>query len=100
MKGENEIMGEKQKKAIKQILTAIAIIFTIIMLYFAASQFLLNEKDDSIEFTKEYFYNGEYIKVAIRVSSSNIYYARSMYVLNNNRVKNFITKGTLKKLDS
>ena len=42
-------MGEKQKKAIKQILTAIAIIFTIIMLYFAASQFLLNEKDDSIE---------------------------------------------------
>ena len=59
-----------------------------------------NIKDNSIEFTKEYFYNGEYVKVAIRVSSSNIYYARSMYVLNNNRVKNFIAKGTLKKLDS
>lgn len=53
-----------------------------------------NIKDDSIEFTKEYFYNGEYVKVAIRVSSSNIYYARSMYVLNNNHVKNFIAKGT------
>ena len=58
-----------------------------------------NTKDDSIEFTKEYFVNGEYVKVAVRVSTQNVYYARSMYVLNSNRVKNFIEKGTLKKLD-
>lgn len=58
-----------------------------------------NTKDDSVEFTKEYFINGEYVKVAVRVSSQNVYYARSMYVLNPNRVKNFIEKGTLKKLD-
>ena len=58
-----------------------------------------NTKDDSIEFTKEYFINGEYVKVAVRVSTQNVYYARSMYVLNANRVKNFIEKGTLKKLD-
>lgn len=58
-----------------------------------------NSKDDSIEFTKEYYINGEYVKVAVRVSASNIYYARSMYVLNPSRVKNFIAKGTLKKLD-
>ena len=58
-----------------------------------------NTKDDSIEFTKEYFVNGEYVKVAVRVSAQNTYYARSMYVLNPNRVKNFIEKGTLKKLD-
>lgn len=58
-----------------------------------------NAKDDSIEFTKEYFINGEYVKVAVRVSTQNVYYARSMYVLNSNRVKNFIEKGTLKKLD-
>ncbi len=58
-----------------------------------------NTKDDSIEFTKEYFIDGEYVKVAVRVSSQNVYYARSMYVLNLNRVKNFIQKGTLKKLD-
>lgn len=58
-----------------------------------------NNKDDSIEFTKEYFINEEYVKVAVRVSSSNIYYVRSMYVLNSNRVKNFIAKGTLLKLD-
>lgn len=58
-----------------------------------------NTKDDSIEFTKEYYIAGEYVKVAVRVSASNIFYARSMYVLNPNRVKNFIEKGTLKKLD-
>ena len=56
-----------------------------------------NVKDDSIEFTKEYIINGEFIKVAVRVSSSGIFYARSMYILNSNRVKNFIKKGTLIK---
>lgn len=59
-----------------------------------------NAKDDSIEFTKEFCVNGEYVKVAVRVSTRNVYYARSMYVLNPNRVKNFIAKGTLKKLDN
>mgnify|MGYP004549211689 FL=1 len=59
-----------------------------------------NAKDDSIEFTKEYCINGDYVKVAVRVSTHNIYYARSLYVLNPNRVKNFIAKGTLKKLDN
>lgn len=58
-----------------------------------------NVKDDSIEFTKEYYIDEEYVKVAVRVSTRNIYYARSMYVLNSKRVKNFIAKGTLKKLD-
>lgn len=58
-----------------------------------------NVKDDSIEFTKEYIINGDFVKVAVRVTTRNVYYARSMYVLNPNRVKNFIRKGTLKKLD-
>lgn len=58
-----------------------------------------NAKDDSIEFTKEYIINGGFVKVAVRVTTRNVYYARSMYVLNPNRVKNFIRKGTLKKLD-
>lgn len=57
-----------------------------------------NAKDDSIEFTKEFCINGEFVKVAVRVSTRNIYYARSLYVLNPNRVKNFIAKGTLKNL--
>ncbi len=58
-----------------------------------------NSKDESIEFTKEYLINGEYVKVAVRISAGSIYYVRSMYVLNPNRVKNFIAKGTLLKLD-
>ena len=58
-----------------------------------------NSKDNSIEFTKEYCIAGDYVKVAVRVTSHNIYYARSMYVLNPNRVKSFIEKGTLVKLD-
>lgn len=58
-----------------------------------------NTKDNSIEFTKEYQQNNDYVKVAVRVSLQNIYYARSLYILNPNRVKNFIAKGTLQKLD-
>ncbi len=60
----------------------------------------LNTKDNSIEFTKEYMVNDEFVKVAVRVSASNVYYARSLYVLNTNRVRNFIKKGTLKPLDN
>lgn len=56
-----------------------------------------NNKDDSIEFTKEYIIDGNFIKVAVRISSNGIFYARSMYILNPNRVKNFIKKGTLIK---
>ena len=53
----------------------------------------------TILISSEYFINDEYVKVAVRVSASNTYYARSLYILNPNRVKNFIAKGTLKKLD-
>lgn len=58
-----------------------------------------NMKDDSIEFTKEYVVDGDFVKVAVRVTARNVYYVRSMYVLNPGRVRNFIKKGTLKKLD-
>jgi len=58
----------------------------------------INKKDGSIEFVKEYFVNNEFVKVAVRVSSGNQYYARSLYILNNNRVQNFIAKGTLIKV--
>lgn len=57
----------------------------------------LNQKDNSIEYVKEFIENGEYVKVAVRVSISNNYYARTLYVLNSRRVKNFIDKGTLIK---
>ena len=57
-----------------------------------------NPRDGSIEYVKEFLVNGEYVKVAVRLSAGRRYYARSLYVLNSNRVKNFIQKGTLKRV--
>ena len=56
-----------------------------------------NPSDGSIEYVKEFLTDGEYVKVAVRLSGSNRYFARSLYILNNSRVRNFIAKGTLKK---
>ncbi len=56
-----------------------------------------NPNDDSLEYVKEFIQDNEYVKVAIRVSAGNKFFARSLYILNNNRVHNFIAKGTLIK---
>ena len=56
----------------------------------------INTKDDSIEFVKEYKQGNDFLKVAVRVTVSGKYYARSIYILNPNRVSNYIAKGTLK----
>lgn len=57
----------------------------------------VNQKDSSIEYVKEFLVDGDFVKVAVRVSSSGKHFARSLYVLGQNRVQNFIAKGTLKK---
>ncbi len=57
----------------------------------------INPKDSSLEYVKEFKIENEYVKVAVRVTTSNKYFARSMYILNNKRVENFINKGTLKR---
>lgn len=59
-----------------------------------------NKKDGSIEYVTEFKTDNEYVKVAVRVSQGKKFYARSLYVLNNNRVNNFIKKGTLIPLDT
>ena len=56
-----------------------------------------NPSDGSIEYVKEFLIDGEFVKVAVRLSHSGRYFARSLYILNNKRVQNFISKGTLKK---
>lgn len=56
-----------------------------------------NPTDGSIEYVKEFQIEGNFVKVAVRLSQSDRYYARSLYVLNPSRVKNYIAKGTLKK---
>jgi len=56
-----------------------------------------NPTDGSIEYVKEFQVEGEFVKVAVRLAKTDRFYARSLYVLNNARVKNYIRKGTLKK---
>jgi len=56
-----------------------------------------NPTDGSIEYVKEFLTEGEYVKVAVRLAKTDRFYARSLYVLNDKRVKKFIAKGTLKK---
>jgi hypothetical protein len=58
----------------------------------------LNPGDGSVEFVKEFPVNNDFVKVAVRVSKSGIFFARSIYILNPNRVNNFIASGTLKAL--
>lgn len=58
----------------------------------------INPSDNSIEYVKEFEMDNEFVKVAIRISSKDKYYARSLYVLNSNRVHNFIVRGTLKPI--
>ena len=58
----------------------------------------LNKKDNSLEYVKEFKIENEFVKVAVRISLNGNLFARSIYILNNNRVNNFINKGTLKKV--
>lgn len=57
-----------------------------------------NKNDGSLEYVKEYQVDNEYVKIAIRITTNNQFYVRSIYKLNNSRVANFISKGTLKKV--
>lgn len=56
-----------------------------------------NPTDGSIEYVKEFLVENEYVKVAVRLSASDRFYARSLYVLNAKRVQNYIARNTLKK---
>ena len=56
-----------------------------------------NPNDDSIEYVKEFQIDNAFVKVAVRVSAKGRLFARSLYRLQTNRVKNYINKGTLKK---
>lgn len=53
--------------------------------------------DRSVEFIKEFVVFGEYVKVAVRATSSGALYARTLYVINSQRVENYIKSGKLKR---
>jgi hypothetical protein len=56
----------------------------------------INKKDLSIEYVKTFKTTNQYVKIAIRISTNNIYYVRSLYILNSKRVLRFIKSGKLK----
>ncbi len=55
-------------------------------------------KDNSIEYVKEFVSNDEFIKIAVRVTISGKAFARTLYALNKKRVQKFIKNGNLKKV--
>lgn len=57
-----------------------------------------NPKNSSIEYVKEFHIDHDFVKVAVRITSSGAYYARTLYVLNSGRVERFIEQETLKKI--
>ena len=57
----------------------------------------LDTRDGSIEFVKEFVFFGEFIKVAVRATASSVLYARTLYVLREERVQSYINSGLLKK---
>ncbi len=48
-----------------------------------------NEKKKSIEFIKKYKINNEYVLIAVRVSGNNINFARTMYVMADEKVEKY-----------
>lgn len=48
-----------------------------------------NEKKQSVEFIKEYKINGEFVLVTVRVSGKGKYFARTMYIMDNEKVEKY-----------
>lgn len=59
----------------------------------------LSPKDNSILFVKLYKIDGEYIRVAVRITSGGKCYAKTLHLLSTCNAERYIQKGTLKKLD-
>jgi hypothetical protein len=55
----------------------------------------LKEDDNSIEYVRKF---GKYLKLAVRISSTGDYFARSLYFISKSRADNLIKKGELKPL--
>lgn len=54
----------------------------------------------SIEYVKQFKVNDEYVNIAVRATSNGIYYVRSMFIIEEGRLKDYIKKGKLKKTES
>lgn len=48
-----------------------------------------NEKKKSIEFIKQYKVDNDFVLVAVRVSSNNVHFARTMYIMADEKVEKY-----------
>lgn len=60
----------------------------------------INPKDSSILFVKLYNVNGEYIRVAVKITSGGKYFAKTLHSLSTCNAERYLEKGTLKRLDT
>lgn len=60
----------------------------------------LSPKDKSLLFVKLYEINGEYVRVAVRITASGKCFAKTLHLLSTYNAERYIEKGTLKKLDT
>jgi hypothetical protein len=59
----------------------------------------LNPKDGSILYVKLYKINGEYIRIAVKITSHGMCFAKTLHLLSTCNAERYIEKGTLIKLD-
>ena len=57
----------------------------------------MNPKDKSIEYVKVFAIDEKWVKVAIRVSSSGVHFARTLYARDIKKMERFVKKGYLLK---
>lgn len=74
--------------------------------YYSCAEEILNEPDyvglnkGSITYVKLYKTASEYVRVAVRVSTSGCAYVKTLHILSTYNAENYIERGTLKKLDN
>lgn len=54
----------------------------------------------SIEYIKQYKINNEYVNIAVRASKAGTYYVRSMFIIEEGRIIDYLRKGKLKHYKS
>ena len=57
-------------------------------------------KDGSILFVKLYKIDGEYVRVAVKITSGGKCFAKTLHLLSTCNAERYLEKGTLKKLDT
>jgi len=57
----------------------------------------INPKDDSIEYVKIFQIDGNFVKVAVRVSDGGSFYARTIYARELDKLEKFIESGNMIK---